>query len=417
MVAERWSPARRVAFRMTFAYALLFLFPPSFLLLAIPHADDSLSFLDTGPLARWLMLHLFHVTVPPPAEIMGGDNAQNWARIPCTLLVAAVITLVWSIVDRRRHAYPRLADLLRTFLRYTLAPVMWGYGWAKVMPLQFPFPPLSRLMATWGDTPRMVVLWNFMGLSRPYCVFTGVVECVGAVLLLWRRTATIGALILAGALTNVFVLNLCYDVPVKEWSAHLLLASVAVASADLVRIARLLLVRHPVRPAPLRVELPSWFERARPFAKIALIVGCAFSVTSTTKEHLAMREAQSQRTTLFGMWNVEASEPPLPDDVRWRRLLVDEGGAMRVENMDPAAARTWYRVDEDDVLKSITMTPSEPQAAVYALLHYGRPDDDHLQLQGDLGGAHVTMRLRRVDQQLTILTHGFHWVQEQPFER
>ncbi len=55
-----------------------------------------------------------------------------------------------------------------------------------------------------------------MGYSTPYNVFTGLVETVPAMLLFFRRTATLGALLLVAVLANVVMLNLCYDVPVED---------------------------------------------------------------------------------------------------------------------------------------------------------------------------------------------------------
>ena len=79
----------------------------------------------------------------------------------------------------------------------------------------------------------MRLLWTLMGYSRPYAVFAGLGEVSAGLLLLSRRTSTIGALISFGVMLNVVMLNFCYDVPVKQFSSHLVLAALFVAWPDL----------------------------------------------------------------------------------------------------------------------------------------------------------------------------------------
>ena len=114
--------------------------------------------------------------------------------------------------------------------------------------MQFQVPDVTRLIAPYGDFSPMGVLWAFVGASPAYTMFTGIVEVVGGALLLFRRTATLGAIVSAGALLNVFVLNMCYDVPVKLYSFNLLLMSVFLISPDMSRIANVLVLNRPTQP-------------------------------------------------------------------------------------------------------------------------------------------------------------------------
>jgi hypothetical protein len=64
-------------------------------------------------------------------------------------------------------------------------------------------------------------------------IFCGIVEVVGALLLVWRRTTILGALISSAALLNVVVLNVSYDIGVKLYSLHLLLMAAFLLAPDL----------------------------------------------------------------------------------------------------------------------------------------------------------------------------------------
>jgi len=67
----------------------------------------------------------------------------------------------------------------------------------------------------------MGLLWTFMAASKGYQIFTGAAEVLGGILLLWKRTTTLGALTVFGVMANVMALNFFYDVPVKLLSTHL----------------------------------------------------------------------------------------------------------------------------------------------------------------------------------------------------
>ena len=51
-------------------------------------------------------------------------------------------------------------------------------------------------------------------------------------------------------------------------------------------------------------------------------------------------------------------------------------------------------------------------------LHYAEQDASTLTLSGTLGGAPVEIRLKRIDtSKMPLLTRGFHWISERPYNR
>ncbi len=158
----------------------------------------------------------------------------------------------WMLLDRGRGKDVRLHAWLRVILRFYLAAAMLVYGGGKLIPDQFPAPPPDTLVRPVGDLLPVELLWTFMGASSAYTIFTGVAEMVGGLLLTARRTTLLGALICAGVLGNVFMLNVAYDVPVKILSFHLMAMSVFLVAPDLSRLANLLLLNRPAQPATLR---------------------------------------------------------------------------------------------------------------------------------------------------------------------
>ena len=242
-----WIPPSRIrllAIRFTVAYWLMYSLPSPFSDL-IPWLGPQLS-VWRGWLENHLVAAVARVIFKIDGELVppngSGDTTFNYLAVLSMFVLAALIAIVWSMLDRRNTDYPFVRDLLLSYLRYVLAFTLLGYGLAKVTFEFNQFPLVSdwQLKKTWGDSSPMNVLWAFMGSSRPYTIFAGLGEVLGATLLVWRRTATLGALVAIGVMTNVVLLNFCYDVPVKLYSSHLLTMAILIAIPDARRLANLL---------------------------------------------------------------------------------------------------------------------------------------------------------------------------------
>jgi uncharacterized membrane protein YphA (DoxX/SURF4 family) len=133
-------------------------------------------------------------------------------------------TLVWTLLDLRRRRYDRLQTWVWTVLRLLLAAAMFYFGMAKVIPTQMPF-VLNRLVEPYGNFSPTGALWAQVGISQPYQMLLGEAKVLGGLLLLLPRTAAVGALVCAFDLTQVFILNMTYDIRLKSVSSQLLLLS------------------------------------------------------------------------------------------------------------------------------------------------------------------------------------------------
>jgi hypothetical protein len=119
----------------------------------------------------------------------------------------------------------------------------------------------------------MNVLWAFMGASRPYTFIAGMGEVLAAMLLIWRRTTILGAVVALGTMTNVMLLNYCYDVPVKIYSTHLVMMSVMIILPDAKRLANVLVLNRVAEPAA-----PSGIWQGRVSRRIHLVAKTAVIV-------------------------------------------------------------------------------------------------------------------------------------------
>lgn len=168
--------------------------------------------------------------------------------------------LIWSILDRRRNEYVILHSWLRLLIRYFMALMLIGYGYGKVFPLQFQPNTLVRLSQEYGTFSPMGVVWSFMGASTTYTAFAGLAEVTGGILVCFRRTTSLGAMVAFGVMTNVVALNYCYDIPVKIHSTHYLLMSAFLLAPDFRRLVNVFLLNQVAEPADFRFPefAPGW---------------------------------------------------------------------------------------------------------------------------------------------------------------
>ena len=144
-------------------------------------------------------------------------------------------------------------------MRYSLAAILLSYGWSKLIPLQFGFVGPDSMVVTYGESSPMGLLWRFMAASTAYQMVAGLAELFAGMLLLVRRTMLPGAILAAAVLTNIALLNFCFDVPVKIFSVTLLCMSLFLILPDAMRLLGVSVLNLPVQPASRR---PYAFRRA-----------------------------------------------------------------------------------------------------------------------------------------------------------
>jgi len=207
-------------------------------------------------LESWFATHVFHLTgIAATRHPTGsGDTARDWIGMLALLVFAAAGAATWSAIAewgiaRRgwRRDYRTLYAWLLLTVRFTLVSILFAYGISKVFDLQFSPPDVRVLNERYGDSSPMGLLWTFVGFSVPYTIFSGVVEVIPGILLLFRRTAVMGALMAAAVMLNVALLNFCYDVPVKLYSSLDVLMALFLLLPDMPSLFQFFLGRRDAR--------------------------------------------------------------------------------------------------------------------------------------------------------------------------
>jgi uncharacterized membrane protein YphA (DoxX/SURF4 family) len=423
-----WSLATRLAFRFTFIYFGLYCLCTQIItsLVPLPNVDipDPSAFWPVRPLVEWTALHIFHVTTKLVYTGSGsGDKTFDWVLVFCLLVFSALATLVWSILDRKRLDYATLQKWFRVAIRICLAGQLIGYGLAKAVPLQMPFPYLTQLLQHYGAQSPMGVLWSSIGSAPAYEIFAGCAELLGGVLLIFPRTTTLGALVSLTDMIQVFMLNMTYDVPVKLLSFHLILMSLLLLAPEFQRLLRFFLMNQPVGPS----KEPVLFTSARA-NRIALAVQIIIGVWLLGMNVYGSRQGWylygggRPKSALYGIWDVEQElvdgqvRPPLMgDSIRWRRVIFDFPQYVSFQKIDESYDSHGATVNAQDKTLALTKSDDKNWKATFK---YDRPAPDQLILDGPMDGHQFHIQLKLYDRnKFLLVSRGFHWIQEYPFNR
>ena len=431
-----WSLGTRIAFRLAFCYLGGYcIFNGNVTIWnVVPEVGPAFA----GVLVRIFRLpaqyfagHLFHVA-PPGDRLHGtgsGDTAIDWIVLLLLLVASVLATAVWSVLDRKRPHYQTLEAWLRFLIRLTLGLGMVVYGLDKVFPLQMAPPSVSSLAEPLGMHSPMAVLWDFIGVNPLYEMVCGWAEFLAGMMLLFRRTALAGAIFSVFVIANVVLYNFFFDVPVKIYSAHLLLLSLFVILPDAKALFRFFWRHEPAAPTGVWVPQPKrrWFRRATLVVEVvfvALAVGeSAFGTTLYWVRHHKERVA-SEHCEMCRAWRVELAPPApggaaLPDPFGQivAELVINSPTAAIVQpEIEGQPQREQIKLDE--VRHTLEMDGPAKGRVVFQVTQVN-PVYVTLTPTGAMAGKLASANLTSITPENGyLLTHrGFHWISEYPYVR
>ncbi len=412
-----WSLWRKILFRFSCIYVLLYTTPLQWLS-QVPILNYSWKAYSQGEewLVHWVnadLLHLKPVLVLPNGS---GDTSFVYAALCVYTLLAIIGTLIWTVLDKRRN-YETGYYCLQVLVRYYVAMFALVYGIIKLFGQQMIFPSLSQLATPLGDLLPMRFSWLFIGYSTQYQFFSGTVETVAGVLLLFRRTSTLGAFVAASVFLNVVMMNLCYDIPVKLFSIHLFGFSVFLLLGDAKRLFDFFVLNRPTQPSSRLVLPKRWMRWTQLGLKIAFIT--LFGIMPLYGTYSAIEnqsaEKQSKRIT-SGFYTVDQFQSTLPDSLRWADVVFEEGLMGSVRTADTLFRqryrRGYFAYALDSTKRTIAFKKFPDDSTFIFTLAYTQPDTNHLLLRGKLRNDTVAIALSRQKRQFQLAERQFHWLSE-----
>jgi uncharacterized membrane protein YphA (DoxX/SURF4 family) len=420
----RWSQGSLITFRFFFVYFVLYIIPfPLNLLPGVSYLFQPLTDLSIN-LFELLAKNIVSVDYQRPSTPNGsGDTTIHYMQLLVFVTFAFLATAVWSVVDRKTTNYEKLMQALLALIRYYVAFTMINYGLIKVFKTQFPFPTTDRLSQSYGDSSPMGLLWTFMGYSTAYNIFAGLGEVVGGLLLLFRRTRLMGALIIIAVMSNVVMLNFAYDVPAKLFSMHLLFMATLIIVPDLKRLSDFFLFNRFVEPDVNQVFYRNaknkWYYAIVKSIIVILFLVPGVSYALRTNSEIDEFHEAANRSSLLGQFAVETftlNGILVPLDTlqtrRWKKISVNPK-TVDIQYMDGGSG-PWFLNKSLDGSKVIIHSLDLWSTGSFSAALNG----EYLALKGKLEQDSVKITLRKTgENNILLVSRGFHWINEYPDNR
>jgi predicted DCC family thiol-disulfide oxidoreductase YuxK len=414
------------AMRLTLVYWVLYIFPfPATLIPVVNELADDWSNFHNGVLT-WFGDVFFNreLSFQPTGS---GDTTAAHIEIVLRLTIATIASTVWHYAVRRRAISGRTLEWLYLGFRFYLVSILMVYGWIKLFPAQMPPPGPDRLLQPIGDTSPMGLAWTFIGASPAYQMFSGAAELAAGFLLIFRRTALLGAMLSFAVMLNVAAINFFYDVPVKLFSTHLVVLSFLLMVPDLARLGSLFFFRLPIQPRELR-PYPwkrRWQRIVATLALFGFFYQAVWPAIRTGWQSAHTYGAFAELGPLHGLYRVEefrwgdASDREVEDAKRWVRAGINQRfpkpGTLGVAVVfaDGAVVRGYAQYDAE--LSEFKLGLANRGQSEFFL---EQSEAGELILEGAIDGIEVLIRLvRDTEAEFELTSRGFHWINEFPRNR
>src|SRR5215831_3592078 len=263
-----WNVYKKIAFRFFFIFFILFIvlldWSVNIIVAYIYYYGHLSNILDI--IIPWIGKYLFHIPYIIISPYDGQHNDRTYIYLLYfTMAVVAVLgTIVWTALDRKRTNYETLYYWLTTIVRYYIAFALFIFALEKFFKTQFPDLGFYTLTEPVGDMSPMSLAWAFFGYSYGYNVFRGIAESA-ALLLLFRRTMTFGAILTLTTLANVMAVNYNYDVHAKMYPTALFVMTLFLLLHDAHRLIKIFFTGQAI-PIPV-IKAPVFKKRWKNISK------------------------------------------------------------------------------------------------------------------------------------------------------
>lgn len=359
-------------------------------------------------------------------------DGHNYWQLLIAIGISFALAAIWGLADKKTKNYNRYWYWLNVVIRYKVAGVMLYFALVKVFPVQMPFPSLSQMNTLVGDYTPGRLFWITTGSSAVYEIFGGVVELVGTLLLLHRRTATLGALILLAVMFPVIMINIGYDagVQIKAILIVLLLGILVVNNVKPLFDFFIKNSSSKLGFVPYRPIAKSSLKKLRLGLKVAFVlffvgfrgvsVGYSFFTGKSYK-----RPSGSGLANARGLYHVDSFSvngkllpfDPL-DSVRWQNVVFERWNTISVKQHSPVllqasnvvrkteihsnVGRHYYDYNADTLTHTLTLknraNPADSLKFVYL-----RTGDKNMYLVGqNAHGDSLRLSLQRIDREYPL---------------
>lgn len=413
----------KIVFRFFFILSLLLIFPFPFNIYDKFEWPDEMVNSVFHKLIPWIGKHMLNLD-KDITEFTGGsgDTTYDYVLLLFFVFISILGTLIWTILQKSNKNNEKFNYIFEVGLRYYLGYMMLYYGLSKVFYLQFSELSFFKLLHTYGNSSPMGLVWTFMGASKGYTIFSGLMESIGGLLLLHKRTKLLGGLVLIPVMANVAAINFFYDVPVKLFSTQLLIFAILIVLPDYKRLISVILYNKSVAPNPDKAFfVQGKLKKVKPILKWIMAALIIFVPLNTSITYSKQLGSNAPKPELYGLYEVnhfiansDTIQPMIRDTVPWRYIAIEYQESIQIYRND--MKRIGFESKVDTVKKEIFMKAFEDSTNIFTLKY--KKTDSTLILSGIIKNDTVKMvTKKRYKKDFILINRGFRWINEKPFHR
>lgn len=423
---SQWLFVQKLAFRFFFIYFILQVQSWSWFFSWIPGVEFLLGYVNQG--MDWFVetanKHIFHVREVLVPMGGSGDTSYGWAQLWLFLSLATIGSIIWTNLDLKRKNYVVLDFWLRTVVRYYIILVLLTYGISKVFMQQMGFPLISQLATPLGDLLPMRFSWLFIGYSEPYQIFSGVMEVLPALLMLYRRTLNLGIFIAFAVFLNVMMLNLCYDVPVKIFSIQMTFSCFYLLANNLNHFFNFFILNKPtVLDTSYHYKYASKTMRwgriifKTIFIIFALIIPIYETWSGFSSEQKESKPIKSgvYEVKTFAV-NNDSTAKTMPDSLKWKDMIFEKDTYGSINTKDTLFRerynRAYFSYEVDTIKNVMNFKKRQSDSTFLFSMRYEIPDSNTVKFWTKIRKDSVYIVLKKSKRYFQLAERQFHWLSE-----
>jgi hypothetical protein len=369
----------------------------------------------TQPVIHWAGANLFGIEEPFTSALVS-DSSGMYIFITLVALLSFVASILVSLLSKD-GIKQKVSLWFFTLMAYYLALTLFKYGADKIFKSQFYLPEPNTLYTPFGQLTPDIAFWSTMGSSYSYTVFSGIIEIIPALLLLFRKTRLLGILIALAVLTNVVMINFGFDITVKLYSLFLLFITVVLLTPHLETLYHFFIKRQPSTVSDQGFVITSKGSLIGYTVIKTLVIGLV--LIESMGVYFAnnnLNDDKAPRPPLHGAYDVylfydnsQLIPASLSFPGRFKRIFFHRRSYFIVQTMDDRFID--YKAELDYLGKTITLSESGLPAhhGLTSTLAY-RFENGELVIFGIFFDSYISLYARKINlSKLPLLSEGFHW--------
>lgn len=176
---------------------------------------------------------------------ISSDSTTLYLLFFILFFIAIILVSTFSFFTFWTKHQGRIFEIIQLILAYYIVAIMLRYGFDKIFKAQFYLPEPNTLYTPFGMLDKDILYWSTMGTSYTYNIFMGLIEVIPALMLLYKKTRSLGLFMLLGVLINVVFVNFGFDISVKLFSSFMLLITFLLLTPSFKKVFQFFVLNKP----------------------------------------------------------------------------------------------------------------------------------------------------------------------------